>query len=137
MDREKWNSMTDEQKTVFMRGVFKNLNFGQEFDYAECRKRYEILKDADAGGFGVFDNPCLELKLVDPVMASTIMAWLYTDYDNNGCQAAGGESSPLFGYNLENIWFNKGSLMGFSEAEEITIRKAFDIIRKKTKGNLE
>ncbi len=129
--------MTDEQKTVFMRGVFKNLNFGQEFDYAECRGRYEILKEANAAGYAVFDNPCLELELVDPIMTSTLMSWLYTDYGDNGCYAAGGESAPLFGYNLTNIWFNKGSLMGFSEEEEIVIRKAFDIIKKKTRGNLE
>ena len=46
MDKEKWQSMTDEEKTMFMRKVFKSMNIGDSFDYAECRRVYERMTEA-------------------------------------------------------------------------------------------
>ena len=35
MTKEKWQAMTDEEKTSYMRKVFKAMNIGESFDYAE------------------------------------------------------------------------------------------------------
>ena len=136
MNKEKWSSMTDDQKTIFMRNVFKTWHFGEDFDYADRRRFHDALVDKGLN-YGEFENPCLVLEIVDPVMAFPITSWLYGSFRDDGKPSeSGGESAPLFGYNLKEIYFNKGSLTGFSEEEESLIQAAFDIIRRKTKGGL-
>lgn len=125
--------MTDEQKTTFMRRVFKRLHFGEDFDYAERRRYRDILIEKGIN-YGEFQNPCLVLELVDPVMANPIISWLYGEYGDNGEYSAGGETAPLFGYNLIEIHFDKGSLMGYSSEEEDVLRRAFEIIKSKMKN---
>ena len=49
MNKEKWQSMTDEQKTSYMRKVFKEMNIGDSFDYAECRRVHDRMTAVDAG----------------------------------------------------------------------------------------
>ena len=135
MNKEKWQSMTDEQKTSYMRKVFKNMNIGESFDYAECRRVYDRMTEAGAGTHGVYQNPCIVLELFDPIMAPTIMSWMYRNFDDNG-DAVGytqGSPAPLFGYNMIELTFDKGTLMGFSDTEKQILRDAMRIIAEKTK----
>jgi len=135
MDKEKWQSMTDEQKTSYMRKVFKNINIGDCFDYAECRRVYDRMTEVGTGTHGVYHNPCIVLELFDPVMAPTIMSWMYRNFDDNG-DAVGcnqGSPAPLFGYNMVELTFDKGTLMEFSDDEKQILREAMRIIGEKTK----
>lgn len=135
MDKEKWQSMTDEQKTSYMRKVFKEMNIGDCFDYTECRRLYDRMTEVGAGTHGVYQNPCIVLELFDPIMASTIMSWMYRNFDDNGNTAGYGKGSPapLFGYNLVELTFDKGTLMKFSDNEKQILREAMRIIGEKTK----
>ena len=135
MNKEKWESMTDEQKTSYMRKVFKNMNIGESFDYAECRRVYDGMIEAGIGTYGVYQNPCIVLELFDPIMAPTIMTWMFRYFDDNG-DAVGrnqGSPAPLFGYNMVELTFDKGALMEFSDAEKQILREAMRIIGEKTK----
>lgn len=133
MNKEKWSSMTDEQKTTFMRNVFKTWHFGEDFDYAERRRFHDDLVK-ERMHYGEFENPCLVLEIVDPIMAFPMMSWLYGQYGDDGKPSKNGESAPLFGYNLKEIYFDKGSLMGYSSEEEDVLRRAFEIIKSKMKN---
>lgn len=135
MTREKWSALTDEQKTAFMRKVFKNMNFGDSFDYADCRKLYERMTEEGSGTYGVYQNPCIVLELVDPIMAPAIMAWMYASFDDNGERVGytKGQQAPLFGYNMIELTFDKSTLMEFSDTEKQILREAMRIIGEKTK----
>ena len=135
MNKEKWQSLTDEQKTSYMRKVFKEMNIGESFDYAECRRVHERMTEVGIGTHGVYNNPCVVLELFDPIMASTIMGWMYSNFDDNGDRVGCGKGSPapLFGYNLVELVFDKGSLMEFSDDEKNVLREAMRIIGEKTK----
>ena len=136
MDKEKWQSMTDEQKTSYMRKVFKEMNIGDSFDYAECRRVYERLTEAGKGTYGVYQNPCIVLELFDPIMACCIMDWMYSYFDDNGDRVdsySGGTEPFLFGYKMVELYLNKGSLMNFSDSEKQVLREAMRIIGEKTK----
>ena len=131
--------MTDEQKTSYMRKVFKNMNFGDSFDYAICRRIYEQITKEGFGTYGVYQNPCIVLELVDPIMAPAIMGWMYDSFDDNGelVDYTKGQRAPLFGYNMIELTFDKGTLMGFSDDEKQILREAIRIIREKTKQKEE
>ena len=134
MTKEKWQSMTDEQKTSYMRKVFKSMNIGESYDYAKDREVYERLTENNVT-HGVYQNPCIVLELFDPVMAHTIMSWMYRNFDDNG-DAVGytqGSPAPLFGYSLIELTFDKSTLMDFSDNEKQVLREAMRIIGEKTK----
>ena len=134
MTKEKWQSMTDEQKTSYMRKVFKEINIGDSFDYAECRKLYERMTD-ESGTYGVYQHPCIVLELFDPIMAPAIMGWMFYNFDDNGDRAnyGKGQPAPLFGYKMVELVFDKCTLMEFSDSEKQTLREAMRIIGEKTK----
>lgn len=133
MKKEKWESMTDDQKTTFMRNVFKNMSLGENFDYAECKRFAERFKEERGHYYGVFNNPCIVLNLVDPILACTLMSWMYAKYNDNGERDPSGETAPLFGYNMTELYFDKGSLMEFSDTEKQVLRRAVEIISEKVK----
>ena len=137
MNKEKWQSMTDEQKTSYMRKVFKEMNIGDSFDYAECRRVYERLTETGKGTYGVYENPCIVLELFDPIMACCLLDWMYGSFDDNGDRVdacSGGGTAPfLFGYKMVELYLNKGSLMDFSDSEKQVLREAMRIIGEKTK----
>ena len=134
MTKEKWQSMTDDQKTSYMRKVFKAMNIGDSYDYAKDREVYERLTEENVT-HGVYKNPCIVLELFDPVMAHTIMSWMYRNFDDNGDAVgyAQGSPAPLFGYNLIELTFDKSTLMEFSDTEKQVLREAMRIIGEKTK----
>lgn len=122
--------MTDEQKTSYMRKIFKELNIGDSFDYTECRRVYDIITEV-----GVYHNPCIVLELFDPIMAPTLMSWMYRNFDDNGdvVDHTKGSPAPIFGYNMVELTFDKSTLMEFSDNEKQILREAMRIIRDKTK----
>jgi hypothetical protein len=135
MNKEKWQSMTDEQKTSYMRKVFKEMNIGESFDYMKCRKTYELIAEKGYGTHGVYQNPCIILELFDPVMAHTIMSWMFRRYDDDGNFVQHeGSPAPLFGYNMVELTFDKHTLMKFSDTEKKILREAMHIIEEKVKG---
>ena len=135
MDKEKWQSMTDEEKTMFMRKAFKSMSIGDSFDYAECRKVYEMMKEAGLSAYSVYENPCIVLELVDPIMTFCLTDWMFYYFDDKGEKADrySGITAPLFGYNMVELYLNKGSLMNFSDSEKQVLREAMRIIGEKTK----
>lgn len=135
MNKEKWQSMTDEQKTSYMRNVFKSMNIGDSFDYAECRRVYERMTEAGKSAYGVYENPCVVLELFDPIMACCIMDWMYGSFNDKGERTDNhtGGTAPLFGYKMVELYFNKGSLMNFTDSEKQVLREAMRIIGEKTK----
>lgn len=127
--------MTDEQKTSYMRKVFNVMKIGDSFDYAECRRLYERMTEAGRGTYGVYQSPCIVLELFDPIMAPAIMSWMYCNFDDNGDSAryGKGQPAPLFGYKMVELFFDKGTLMEFSDSEKQILREAMRIIGEKTK----
>ena len=134
MSKEKWSALTDEQKTAYMRKVFKSMNIGDCFDYAQCREVHKRLTE-NGQTWGVYENPCVVLQLYDPIMASSIMSWMYGCYDDEGnrVEYTKGDSAPIFGYKMIELVFDKGSLMEFSDTEKQVLREAMRIINEKTK----
>lgn len=135
MTKEEWQSMTDEQKTSYMRRVFRAMNIGDSFDYARCREVHERMTEAGVGTHGVYKNPCIVLELFDPIMAPTIMSWMFRCFDEDGesTDTEHGSQAPLFGYNIVELVYDKGSLMNFSDDEKQILREAMRIIGEKTK----
>jgi len=84
---------------------------------------------------GAYENPCIVLQLVDPIMAADIFAWMYMPFDENGepTEYTKGNPAPLFGYNLVEFVLDKHSLMDFSDKEKEILREAMRIIGEKTK----
>lgn len=133
MKKEKWDAMSDEQKTIFMRNVFKDMNLGENFDYKECKKRAERFKEVSNEYYGAYKNPCIVVELVDPIMACSLMSWMYGMYNETGERIGDGETAPLFGYNMAELYYDKGSLMEFTDNEKSILREAMRIIEDKVK----
>lgn len=125
--------MTDEQKTSYMRKVFKTLNIGDGFDYAERREAFKRINEATRS-YSVYENPCIVLELFDPIMTPTILGWMYCNFDDNGDLVDHqGDTAPLFGYRMTELFFDKSSLMESSDNEKQILREAMRIINEKTK----
>lgn len=134
MTREKWERLSDDEKTKYMRNVFRNLQFGEKFDYAALRKHHERLMELDKSRFenyGVYQNPCLVLEIFDPIMAPMIMDWMYSKFDDEGNLDSDGSPAPLFGYMGTDLYFDKKSLMEFNEEEKSILGEAMRIIHKR------
>lgn len=134
MKKEKWFNMSDDQKTSFMRNVFKDMDLGETFDYAECVRISERMKEHTGELYGVFNNPCIVLELVDPIMANMLLDWMYRKFNDQGETDLNGDTAPLFGYNMVELYFDKGSLMDFSDSEKDILREAVRIIKERTNG---
>ena len=115
-----------------MRNVFKDMDLGETFDYAECVKMSERMKEHNGELYGVFNNPCIVLELVDPNMAYMLLGWMYRKFNDQGETDPNGYTAPLFGYNMVELYFDKGSLMDFSDSEKDILREAVRIIKEKT-----
>lgn len=118
LTKENWASLTDDEKTVELQKIIPGA------DYGDYKKTYEKLKEVDSCGFGVFENPVLVLELIDPVMCSSIMSWLYTSGEKVN-------QIPVFGYKLTEITLDKSSLMKYTDEEKYILNKAFEILKSK------
>ena len=137
MTREKWERLSDDEKTKYMRNAFRNLQFGEKFDYAALRKHHERLIELDKNRFenyGVYQNPCLVLEIFDPIMAPMIMDWMFSKLDDEGNLDNDGSPAPLFGYMVTDLCFDVKSLMEFNEEEKSILREAMRIIYKRVAG---
>lgn len=122
---EIWECLSNEEKQQVLdsfKQCIGNLN------YSEICKSYEKYKEE--GVYGGWKNPVLLLKLADEKMAHHILTWLYSTVKTS----QGNIRIPFCGYFLEEITFDKSSLMEYSEEEKDILRKAIDIIKDKGVG---
>lgn len=87
------------------------------------------MKEENSGNilspFTECQNPCISLRLVDPVLSNMIMAWMYRKDDILEGQI------PFMGFTIEEFVFNKGSLMKYSGEEKEVLKHAIEIIKNK------
>lgn len=126
--KEKWESLSDEQKTSAMREFINKVGLNN-FDYTKAREqRDRFIKAKSDMAFTCYSdlkNPCLTLKLVDPVLTDFMFAWMYAKSSEHGV------AIPFMGYELEEITFNKSTLMEYSDEEKQTLTAAIEILKKK------
>lgn len=118
LTKENWDALTDDEKTIEMRKLIPG------FDYKKERQTYEKLKEMGLENNLVFDNPCLTLKLIDPVIARSLSSWLYEPGEKL-------QNIPVFGYRLDKITFDESTLMGFNDSEKSILLQAMEIIKNK------
>ena len=142
MTKEVWDSWFDDEKTQFMRGVFADFAFGQEFDYAKERDNYErwqerLKTEGAPCGVTPCKNPCLVLTLIDPILAEWVFSWMYRGFNKDGTTEDKGETkylAPIFGYVLDEYVLDKHSLMQYSDSERQILADAVKILNKQVKA---
>lgn len=101
-------------------------------NYDEICRTNDLFNESNVGTFG-YKHPVLILRLADPKMAHQIMAWMY--YTENTSQ--GEIRVPFAGYFIDEITFDKSSLMNYSEEEKAILKQAMEILRGKGVGQAE
>ena len=137
MTKELWDTLTDEEKTQYMRNVFRAMHIGETFDYTAVRRTMEGMEQHRPGFLknNTFKNPCIVLELFDPVMAYELQSWMYMKFDEKGnYNSREGGPAPIFGYLMKELCFDKDSLMEFTESEREVLREACRIINNKVKA---
>lgn len=125
-DVERWQALPDEEKASVMKDFLSRLN---GMDYAEICRTHERIEETECGGWA-WEHPVLLLRLADRKMAHHIMAWMYST-----AQTSQGEMHiPFAGYFLEEVTFDKSSLMQYSDTEKEILRQAMKILREKGVG---
>ena len=119
LTKENWAALTTEEKTKELQRVLPGA------DYQYFLDDYNLIKEFDSNSTLLceWEHPVLVLKLIDPVMATQIMTWMY----RQGEKLA---NVPFFGYSLEEIHFDKDNLPTFSESEKEIIKEAIKILNK-------
>lgn len=118
LTKENWASLTDEEKTHELQKLIPGVT------YQEYKTEYERLKELGKEDFMVFNNPVITLELIDPVMAASLLSWMYRHGDKIN-------HIPLFGYEMKELTFDKSSLMGFSDDEKNVLSHAFNILKNR------
>ena len=122
---EIWECLSNEEKQQVLDSFKQRIG---NLNYSEICKSYEKYKEE--GVYGGWKNPVLLLKLADKKMAHHILTWLYSTVKTS----QGNIRIHFCGYFLEEITFDKSSLMEYSEEEKDILRKAIDIIKDKGVG---
>lgn len=134
---EKWQSLNEEQRNKIVNKIhevmdFSNINFYKDYVALENSLKDKLGEDSYTGLISS-ENPCLVLTLCDPVLSRIIQRWLYTTimvYDDDG-SIIWNDRMPFAGFFLDEIYFDKSSLMKYSDEEKEIINKAIDIIKNK------
>lgn len=134
---EKWQSLNEEQRNKIVNKIhevmdFSNTNLYKDYVALENRIKDELGEDSYTGLISN-KNPCLVLTLCDPILSRIIQRWLYTTiivYDDDG-SIIWNDRMPFAGFFLDEIYFDKSSLMKYSDEEKEIINKAIDIIKNK------
>lgn len=125
-DIEKWQALPDEEKDKVLKNFWDRL---KGFDYKEICREFGMMESLGMGMYGL-KNPVLVLRLADEKMSHQIMSWLYHTADTS----QGKMHIPLFGYFLDEIVFDKSSLMSYDDNEKEILRQAIRIIQEKGTG---
>ena len=125
-DVKKWQALPDEEKDKVLKTFLQRLN---GLNYKDICKRHDLMTEADMGTYA-YKHPVLVLRLADEKMSHQIMNWLYSTVDTS----QGEMHVPLFGYFLDEIVFDKSSLMSYDDHEKEILRQAIRIIQEKGTG---
>lgn len=128
-DIKKWQALSDEEKDIVLKTFLQRLG---GLNYKEICKRHDLITEADIGTYA-YKQPVLVLRLADEKMSHQIMDWLYSTVDTS----QGEMHVPLFGYFLDEIVFDKSSLMSYDDHEKEILRQAIRIIQEKGIGKEE
>ena len=133
---DKWQSLNDEQRNRIVQRMHEVMDFNNPNFYFDCVKVEAKLKEINGGGWtGLISNPnpCLVLTCCDPLLSRIIGIWLNTEIqveDKDG-SIIWNDRIPFAGFFLDEIYFDKSSLMQYSDDEKDIINKAIDIIKNK------
>lgn len=123
---ERWKALPDEEKQKVLDEFKRRID---NLVYSDICKSYEFYQEN--GGNYKWKHPVLLLRLADEKMTHQILSWLYSEVETS----QGKMNVPFGGYFLEEITFDKSSLMAYDDEEKEVLRKAIQIIRNKGVGN--
>lgn len=126
---KKWEALPNEEKNSVLNSFLHRLD---NMNYDEICRTYDLFNESNLDTFG-YEHPVLILRLADPKMAHQIMAWMY--HKENTSQ--GEIRVPFAGYFIDEITFDKSSLMNYSEEEKVILKQAIGILRGKGVGQTE
>lgn len=126
---KKWEALPNEEKNSVLKSFLRRLD---NMNYDKICRTYDLFNESNLDTFG-YEHPVLILRLADPKMAHQIMAWMY--YKENTSQ--GKIRVPFAGYFIDEITFDKSSLMNYSEDEKAILNQAMKILRGKGVGQAE
>ena len=123
LTKESWAALTDEEKTIELQQLIPGA------DYKKYKEDYERMKEfkPDWADYGSYEHPVICLELIDPVMTDLIMAWMYQQGEKL-------DQIPVFGYKMNQLYFDKASLFNFDDNERAIIKEAIEILKSKV-GN--
>nr|UWI27731.1 MAG: hypothetical protein [Bacteriophage sp.] len=133
VDKEQWEKLSDEDKSYVIGEFCEKLGLGKDFDYAKAREYHDRVQESYrqarlTNNTMSYENPVLVLKLIDPILADMILAWMYTKVElPNGKKT----EVPFLGYNLIEFVFDKSSLMNYNSEEKEVLRDAIRILKNK------
>lgn len=133
VDKEQWEKLSDEDKSYVIGKFCESLGLGKDFDYAKAREYHDRVQEGYrqarlTNNNMAYENPVLVLKLIDPIMADMILAWMYAKVElPNGKKT----EVPFLGYNLMEFVFDKNSLMNYDDEEKEVLRDAIRILKNK------
>ena len=134
---EKWQSLTDEQRNRIVQRMHEVMDFANPNFYFKCVRREAKAKaELGQGAYtGLIDNPnpCLVLTCCDPILSTVIQRWMYTNIqveDKDGT-IIWNDRMPLGGFFLDEVYFDKSSLMKYTDDEKKVINEAINIIKNK------
>lgn len=90
LTKESWAELTIEEKNKELQKIIPGA------DYQTYLNDYNRLKEIGKHDYFCFEHPVLVLSLIDPVMATELTSWLYTQGDKLN-------QIPVFGYKLEEV----------------------------------
>lgn len=134
---DKWQSLTDEQRNRIVQRMHEVMDFANPNFYFNCVRREakakaELGQDAYTGLINS-PNPCLVLTCCDPILSTVIQRWMYTNIqveDKDGT-IIWNDRMPLGGFFLDEVYFDKSSLMKYTDDEKDIINRAINIIKNK------
>lgn len=128
--KESWAKLSDNDKTKFIR-KFCEMHSLNNFDYAKAKEFAEKMKNVSCA-FINNSNPCIVLRNIDPILTQLVLSWMYSEIEitsedghviKNNC--------PFAGFGIEEIYFDKSSLMEYSDEEKEILNKAVEILTTK------
>lgn len=125
-DIKKWQALSEEEKDKVLKEFLNRLD---GLNYKDICHSSALMEEANLGTYK-FKHPVLVLRLADEKMSHQIMAWLYSTVETS----QGKIHVPLFGYFLDEIVFDKSSLMSYDDNEKEILRQAIRIIQEKAVG---
>lgn len=133
---DKWQNLNNEQRNRIVQRMHEVMDFSNPNFYFDCVRTEARFKEANGGGWtGLIENPnpCLVLTCCDSLLSRILGRWLNTKIqveDKDGT-IIWNDRLPFAGFFLDEIYFDKSSLMQYSDDEKNIINKAISIIKNK------